>query len=206
MADLNSFFVKLGLDGKEFVLGLNNASKSLNQFSAQVKSFGAGFAASMGFASLSAAVGKAVEDMAEFQHSMQTVKVLTGAVGDEFEKLRDNAINLSGAVSALDISKMEADLSRLGFSTDEILNVTKAVIDLSVATGTDLPKAAEIAGSTMRAFQLRSTDMQHIADVMGASFNNTALDITSFSEAMKYVAPNAAAAGYRDWETLQQIS
>ncbi len=146
-----------------------------------------------------------VESMAAFQHSMSEVKAITGATGKDLQDLRDSALNLAGAFKAIDISKLETEFGRLGFSTKEILQSTEATINLAAATGENLASSAQIAGSTLRAFQLDAKEMGRVTDVMAGSFNRTALDLTSFSEAIKYVAPVAKAANVSLEETTAML-
>lgn len=148
---------------------------------------------------------QSVKAINEFNASISELKALTGLAGVELEKLRQNALNLAGAYKAIDIAKGQSELSRLGFSPEEINKSIKAVTLLATATGTDLPKATEIAGSTLRSFNLDASQMQRVTDVMASSFNKTALDVTSFGEAMKYVAPNAAAANISLEETVAML-
>jgi hypothetical protein len=96
--------------------------------------------------------------------------------------------------------------SKLGFSSDEIQKITGATLDLALATGEDLARSAEIAGATLRAFGLDATEMVHLTDVMANSFSSSALDLDSFAESMKYVAPIAKAAGVSLEETSAMLS
>jgi hypothetical protein len=79
---------------------------------------------------------------------------------------------------------------------------TTTTIQLSRATGEDLATSAQIAGSTLRAFNIDASEMNRIADVMAKSFNDSALGLSDFGEAIKYVAPVAANANI----TLEQTT
>ena len=49
---------------------------------------------------------------------------------------------------------MQLEYAKLGFSADEITQVTAATLNLAQATGSDLAQSAEVAGATLRAFGL----------------------------------------------------
>lgn len=197
----NTFLIKLGLNTDELVKGINKSNQLLGGFQNSLNSFGKQIAGGLGFYGLSQAIISAVGDLATFEKSMSEVKAITGATGAEFEALRNNALNLAGAFSALDISRLETEFGRLGFSTREILDATTATISLASATGSDLGTSATIAGSTLRAFNLNAKETGHVADVMAGALNRTGLDMSNFAESIKYVAPNAYAANISLEET-----
>lgn len=134
--------------------------------------------------------------ISDFEKSMSEVKAITGANDLEFKALRDSALELGRTTlfTAKEVSELQVAFGRLGFSNSEILNATEATLQLAAATGEDLAKSADIAGSTLRAFNLDAGQMQRVVDVMAASFNKSALGLDNFGEAMKYVAPVAASA------------
>ena len=145
-----------------------------------------------------AAIGaSAFKVAADFESSMSKVKAVSGATGSEFKQLEQLAKDLgkSTVFTASDVAGLEEAFARLGFTTGEILNATEATLQLAQASGTDLANAADVAGSTLRAFGLDAAETGRVADVMASSFSQTALDVDSFQEAMKTVAPVAASAG-----------
>ena len=145
-----------------------------------------------------AAIGaSAFKVAADFEASMSKVKAVSGATGSEFKQLEQLAKDLgkSTVFTASDVAGLEESFARLGFTTGEILNATEATLQLAQASGTDLANAADVAGSTLRAFGLDAAETGRVADVMASSFSQTALDVDSFQEAMKTVAPVAASAG-----------
>ena len=191
----NSFLFKLGIQSQEIIAGIGRVNSSLTTLHTSFKNLGTTLAAGLGFTTLASGLTNSIKSIAEFSHEMQKIKAVTGATGADFEQLKDNALNMAGAFKAIDIAKMELELGRLGFTTQEIINTTKASVNLATATGEDLGRSAEILGSTLRAFNLDASESGRVADVMAVGFNNSALALSDFSEAIKYVAPVAAAAG-----------
>lgn len=193
--------VLISANSAEFNRALSDTSSRLASFESTFKRLGNQIAAGLGFYGISQLVTSTIQSLAQFQQSMSEVKAITGATGADFQALRDNALNLAGAFKAIDISKLETEFGRLGFSTKEIIASTEATINLASATGSDLASSAQIAGSTLRAFNLDASNMGRVSDVMAGALNRTALDMTNFSEAIKYVAPNAHAANISLEET-----
>ena len=134
----------------------------------------------------------------EFEASMSGVKAITNATEAEFKALTNDAIRLGGSSSftATEVSKLQEELAKLGFTVPEILAATDGVVALAEATGEDLAKSAAVAGIVIRSFNLEATDLSRVVDVMAASFNSSALDLEKFSETIKYVAPVANKTGF----------
>lgn len=136
-----------------------------------------------------------IDTMRQFEKQMIKVKAITGANEEEFNALTESAKNLSGAFTALEIGKLQEEFAKLGFTTDDILAATEATIQLSIATGEDLANSANTLAATLNGFGLAATDTQKVVDIMAKSFNDSALGLESFSNAMSQVAPVAKVAG-----------
>jgi len=133
----------------------------------------------------------------EFEKAMSMVRAITGATADEIERLTKSAITLGSATkfTATEVAGLQKEYAKLGFSTDEILAITQATLDLAAATGSDLGQASQVAGATLRQFALDATQMQRVVDVMAKSFSTSALDMQKFQDSMKSAGPVAAAVG-----------
>lgn len=97
--------------------------------------------------------------------------------------------------TATEVAGLQKEFAKLGFSQKEILNATEATLNLAAAVDTDLANAAMVAGATLRGFGLDASEMNRVTDVMAMSFTKSALDISNFTESMKYVAPIAGQTG-----------
>jgi len=144
----------------------------------------------------------------DFDQSMQNLASILGKSRGEIVKLETDAKRLGATTrfTASEVGTLQTELSKLGFSEDEILNATESVLNLAGATGTNLGRAAEVAGATMRAFGIDANNMQRVNDVMAKSFNSSALDMEKFAESMKYVAPVAKSAGISLEQTSAYLS
>jgi hypothetical protein len=203
------------ISGLQFVLsaridglqkGLNQAGKSLQTLEKQtrnVQNLLAGFGVGFGVFQLGRAVSNVIGVFKDFEFTMSEVRAITNATDEGFKKLEADAIRLgrSTVFTAREVGKLQVAYGRLGFSTQEILNATEATLNLAAATNINLAEAAEVAGSTVRGFQLDASETTRVTDVMTSSFNKTALSVDTFRESMKFVAPIAQAANASVEET-----
>jgi DNA-binding phage protein len=198
--------IEISANAAKMVTGINQAQKQLkgltdttSKLNGLLATFGIGFSV----AAITAGIKHVIGLAAEFEHTMSTLKGITGSTGKEFESLRSDALRLGAATkfTANEVGQLQVAFGRLGFNTKEILAATEATLALAAATGEDLAKSADVAGSTVRGFGLEAKDTQRIVDVMAKSFNTTALGLDNFSEAMKYVAPVAKSANVTVEET-----
>ena len=189
----------LGIDGFTTRLG-----KSFKKFGASVSGAFVGlFAAQKLFQIMSDGV-KTIKD---FEQQMATVKAITGATADEFNKLEKSAKDLGSSTqfTASQVGKLQEEYAKLGFSTQEILDASEATLELATATGSDLAQSAKVAAATINGFGLEAKDTQRIVDVMAKSFTNSALDLSKFETAMASVAPVASTVGFSIEQTTASL-
>lgn len=186
--------------------GLKTASASIKRFGGQAKRIGTTFTAA--FSAPIAAIGtSAVKTFATFEAEMSKVKAVSGATAAQFEKLESEAKRLGATTTftASEVASLQVEFAKLGFTAPEIEKVTENTLYLAQAAGTDLARAAEVAGATLRGFGMDASETGHLADVMAQSFSESALDMEAFAEAMKYVAPVANSAGLSVEETTGML-
>lgn len=149
----------------------------------------------------------AVKVGSDFEAQMSRVQAISGATGEEFEKLRSQAIELGAdtAFSATEAAQGMENLAAAGFKTSEIMDAMPGMLNLAAAAGEDLASSADIAASTLRGFGLKARDAAHVADVLAENANRTNSSVSETGEAMKYVAPLARAAGISLEETAAAI-
>ena len=182
---------------------IKSGEKDLLSLKKTISSVGAALGIGLGVGALISGFKSAAGIMSDFERTMSEVAAITGATGPEFKALGDDALRLGQAskFTATQVGQLQVAYGRLGFTTKEILQASEATIQLATATGEDLAKSADVAGSTVRGFGLTADETQRVVDVMASSFNKTALGLDNFTESMKYVAPVAAAAGASVEET-----
>lgn len=143
---------------------------------------------------------------AEFESSMAKVKAISGATDSEFKALTKSARDLAkGTIfTANQVAELQLAYSKLGFTTQEILDATEATLNLATATGEDLAGAADVVGATIRGFGLDAEETSRVVDVMAKAFSSSALNLEHFKQSMKTVAPIANSANI-DLETTTSL-
>jgi TP901 family phage tail tape measure protein len=178
--------------------GASNASKELKALGVAY----AGIAAAMG-----AVITKSVQTAAEFEQSMANVKAISQATGDEFERLRNQALQLGATTkfTAAQTADAQALLAQAGFKTNEIIASLPGVLSLAAAGQTDLATTADIASSALNGFRLNAEETARVADVLAKSSIDTNADVTDLGMALKYIAPVAASMGVSIEEAVAAI-
>ena len=155
----------------------------------------------MGIAAASVKVGN------EFQAQMSRVQAISGATGDQLDKLKGQAIQLGAqtAFSAKEAAQGMENLASAGFQVNEIMDAMPGVLDLAAVSGGDVAASSEAMASSLRAFGLEATQAGHVADVFARAAADTNAETGDMAEAMKYVAPVAHAMGLSLEETAAAI-
>lgn len=158
-------------------------------------------------AALGGVAAAAIKVGSDFESQMSRVKAISGATGEEFEQLKEQAMQLGAdtSFSASQAAEGMENLAAAGFTTSEIMSAMPGLLDLAAASGEDLASSSDIAASTLRGFGLAASDAAHVADVLAANANRTNSSVADTGEAMKYIAPLARAAGLSLEETAAAI-
>ena len=145
-----------------------------------------------------AAVGTAsVKTAMDFDSQMSRVQAISGATGEEFEKLRQQAIDLgaSSVYGATEAAEGMENLASAGFTVEETMSAMPGLLNLAASSGEDLATASDIAASAVRGFGLEASETAHVADVLAKNAAATNAAVADTGEALKYVAPVANTAG-----------
>ena len=189
---------------REQILGMDGFTKKLGKSFARLGTSVAGaFAGMFAIQKIGQLFSQAVTIFKDFEQSNANLASVLGTTSDKIGALTEDAKRLGAATafSATEVSKLQTEFAKLGFTEKQILDATEATLDLAAATGSDLAEAAAIAGATLGGFGLQAEDTQELVDVMAKSFSTSALDIEKFRESMKFAAPSAKAVGISVTET-----
>ena len=135
---------------------------------------------------------------ADFNQSMSAVKAVSGATGEEFDLLKDKALDLgaSTAFSSKEVADGMIEMAKAGWSTQQILDGMSGVLDAAAASGESLATVSTIVADAITGFGLTAADSTRVADLLAQSANAGTIDIADLGEAFKYAAPVAQAYGY----------
>lgn len=206
MASLSSLNFRLTANIAPFRKGLNKAGRAMDKTGRKMQQFGKNMSAKV-TAPIVALGAVSFNVFKGFEAEMAKVQAVSGATAEEFKALSDNAKELGASTmfSAREVAGLQTEFAKLGFTATEITKVTESTLALAQASGSDLARAAEVAGSTLRAFGLDASETGRVTDVMASSFSSSALDMETFAESMKFVAPVAKSAGMSIEETSAML-
>lgn len=171
---------------------LDSLQKDGKATKAEIAAMGAAIVGSI------AAIGvTAVTRFADFEAAMSKVKAVTNITGKEMEDMTALARQLGATTvfTSKEVADAMTELGQAGFTAKEIMIGIPATLDLAAAGGLGIARATEIASSTLRGFQMETTQTTHVVDVMAKTAATSNASIESFGEAMKYLAPTAHAFG-----------
>lgn len=149
-------------------------------------------------AGLAGVAGLVIKTTMAFDRQMSEVGAVSNATADQLGQLRDAAIEAGQATvfSATDAAKAEAELAKAGISTSDILGgALTGSLSLAAAGTLDLADAATISAAAMNTFNLKGSQVGHIADVLAAGANKSAAGVEDLGQGLQQVGLVANQAG-----------
>ncbi|QHZ52303.1 phage tail tape measure protein [Paenibacillus larvae] len=139
-----------------------------------------------------------VKQAADFEQQMSKVKAISGATGDDFQRLNETARHLGATTkfTATQAGEGMEYLALAGWKTNDIISAMPGMLNLAAAGALDLGRAADIVSDTMQAFGLDASTATHAADVFAYAQANANTNVEQMGEAMKYLSPIAHALGW----------
>lgn len=213
MASLAELMVSVGADISDFTKNMNQVQDTMQSTGNGLTNIGksiGGAGQQMAMAvslPILALATSAIVVGASFDKQMSKVQAISGATGDEFDKLRDKALELGSttAFSSSEVAMAMEELASAGFNTNQILGATSGVLSLASASGIGLAEASAITGSAINGFGLEAEDASRVADILAKASAISATNATGLGDAFKYVAPVANALGLSIEETASAI-
>jgi len=206
MANTEKIVVQVVVKGQK---NLDKVGKSADKGTKSFGKMAAGIAAAAAaFATINRVVGSAIKTFRDFEFQMAKVRAISGANNKEFKQLSKTAQNLGRTTffTAQQVAELQTNYSKLGFTTQEILNAQEATLMLATATDSDLARAAVVAGAAVRGFGLDASETNRVVDVMTVAFTNSAMDLEKWQTSMTKVAPIAKSSGFSIEETAAMMS
>lgn len=130
----------------------------------------------------------AVKTTADFDAEMSTVQSISGATGEDFDALREKALEMGSttAFSASEAASAMEYMAMAGWSTEDMLDGIAGVMNAAAASGEDLAATSDILTDGLTAFGLAASDSAHFADVLVAAGNNANTSVAMMGETFKY--------------------
>lgn len=164
-----------------------------------------------GFAAAATAVGgfgtAAVKSGMQFDATMSEVSAISGATGQEFDALRDKALEMGAKTkfSASEAASAMTYMGMAGWKAGDMISGIEGIMNLAAASGEDLATTSDIVTDALTAFGLSAGDSGHFANVMAVAASNANTNVGMMGETFKYVAPVAGALGYSVDDTALAI-
>jgi hypothetical protein len=157
---------------------------------------------------LRAVYGNVVGIIRDFDKAQSNLAAIMNTTKAGVAELTREAIKYGSTTvfTASQVTQLQTELAKLGFTQNQVKQSTAAVLDLAAATGTDLANAATIAAQTLNAFQLDASETGRVVDVIAKSANLSAFNVDTFSAAMSNAAPAAKAVGIEIEEAAAMLS
>ena len=148
-----------------------------------------------------------IKTSADFDSSMSQVAAVSGAVGEDFDALREKAREMGAKTkfSASEAADAMNYMAMAGWKTEDMLSGIEGVMNLAAASGEDLATTSDIVTDALTAFGLTAEDSGHFADLLAAASSNANTNVSMMGETFKYCAPIAGALGYTAEDTAEAI-
>ena len=201
---IGDLFVKIGANTKGFTQGIGKAKKQTSGFSSAMKRVGGVIAGAFAVTSIINFGRKAIGVIKGFEQANATLAATLGKNINQVEELTKQARDLgkSTEFTASQVSSLQNELAKLGFSQKEIKASARGILDLSSATGNDLANSAMIAGSALRAFNLDASEMSRVTSVLAVATTKSALSMSDYASGLSTIAPVAKAFGFTIEDTV----
>lgn len=147
---------------------------------------------------LVAAGTAAIKVAADFDSGMSKVAAISGATGEDLDRLRDKAREMGAKTkfSASEAADAMSYMAMAGWKTGEMLDGIEGIMNLAAASGEDLATTSDIVTDALTAFGLKAKDSAHFSDILAAASSNANTNVSMLGESFKYCAPIAGAMGY----------
>ena len=189
-------------------MGNNMKSVFSSEMPAAVKAIKSMEVAFLGLLAVLIAVGKALTGLiktnADFEQQNANLATVLGKSRKDIENLTDTALKLGRTTqwTASQVTELQTELAKLGFGEGSIIAMQEHVLAFATAVGANLADAANMAGATMRAFNLTSQESERVMGVLAVGVNNSALTFDRLKQAMGTVFPVANAFGLTVEDTV----
>ena len=139
----------------------------------------------------------AAKTMREFEQANVNLQTILGITKEEMKGLTDSALMLGRTTeyTARQVTELQTELAKLGFGKGSIIAMQKPVLEFATAVGANLADAASVAGSTLRAFNLSSSDTEDVLATLAVATTKSALNFERIRDSIGTVFPVASAFG-----------
>ena len=142
-----------------------------------------------------------------FDSSMSQVQAVSGATGNDLDRLRDKAKEMGSTTkfTASEAAGAFNYMAMAGWKTEDMINGIDGVLNLAAASGSDLATTSDIVTDALTAMGYSAKDAGRLADVMAAASSNANTNVEMMGHTFQYAAPIVGALGYNMEDTAVAI-
>ena len=150
--------------------------------------------------------GNVIELGQNFTSTMSEVSPISGATGEDFEKLEACAREYGATTvfSASNAAEALKYMSLAGWDADQSTSALGGVLNLAAASGMELGAASDMVTDYLSAFAMEAGDAAYFADLLSYAQSHSNTTAEALGEAYKNCAANLNAAG-QDVETVTSL-
>lgn len=171
--------------------GFRKLDRTMGKVAGGLKKMVAG--AAVGVAMLSTAlIGSAVAGAA-FEQAITNVGAVSLRTRDQIVPLEQLALKLGKTTkfTATQSANAMEILARAGFTTNQILQATPAILSAAAASGLEIAEVADHVSNVLKGMGLEMTQSARVADVLALASSKTNSSIGTLGESMRNVAATA---------------
>lgn len=133
-----------------------------------------------------------------FDQMMSSVKAVGNMGEQEFERVRQKAIDLGASTkfTAEEVGEAFYYMGLAGWNTEEMLSGIGGVLDLAAASGENLGRTSDIVTDAITAMGLTAEDTTRFVNVLAAASTNSNTTVGMMGEAFKYLATTGGVLEY----------
>lgn len=197
MAVVKNLLVRAGADFSELQKEMQKAEKFMKNAGKQITDIGKTL--TVGITTPLLGLGTiSVKTAADFQESMSKVSAISGATGDDLERLTDMAKQMGATTkfSASESAEAFQYMAMAGWKTEDMLSGISGIMNLAAASGEDLALVSDICTDALTAFGMSAEESGRFADILASASSNANTNVSMLGESFKYVAPLCGSMGY----------
>ena len=197
MAVVKNLLVRAGADFSELQKEMQKAEKFMKNAGKQITDMGKTL--TVGITTPLLGLGTiSVKTAADFQESMSKVSAISGATGDDLERLTDMAKQMGATTkfSASESAEAFQYMAMAGWKTEDMLSGISGIMNLAAASGEDLAIVSDICTDSLTAFGMSADESGRFADILASASSNANTNVSMLGESFKYVAPLCGSMGY----------
>lgn len=209
MSTLNRLVTVFTARTTSFTAGTKKMALSMKAFQANVMASSRAISSSIQRIGLATGIvtGFSIKHYAMFEKRMAAVGAVARANAKDFKDLTELAKKLGRETvfTATEAAEAQQVMAMAGLDATEIMTALGPALQLAAVGEVEVAQAAETAALTMRGMQLNAADLLRVNNVLAGAMTTSTTNMTQLGDALKYVAPLAAATNTSIEDTVAMI-